>query len=617
MFEDGFARADRAGWGRAWFNQRYQRQWAISSRRGIFRLPATDNNFQYRPNPVLVLDHDVANVDLRVTVSMSNVTGRAGLAARAAGYGSYYVAYLAPNGRIRVSRCSHQRESRLASVKFPFSPDRRYRMRMQVRGTGPVTIRVKVWPVGTKEPLRWKTEVSDTGSSALTGAGAFGMFFVHAVDRRACTFRVTDFIARSGERPTTTPPTIDYGLAGPPAGSKVKLVAKTAVPGAIAFEVATDPTFADVLYTFGPKRTSRIQTAKVTLDTSGFAPSSFVYWRAVATRHVQAVVGPVHSFRTAPAAGLPVRFAFGSCTKWQVAPRHSFDQARLKLPDLYLHQGDFGYATTKVVAHAADAYQDQWVRMLMDPSFAAMTREVPFSWIRDDADYGRNNADRHTHRRFVVGAHDQLNANPGPYFETRYGDVAIFSIDCRRYSTGKGVPREERSKLGDKQKAWLKDSMRQAARDGVALLVLSSPQAFGSDSNPAAWRNNYRREWAELIDFFVELRTPVLIISGDAHGHRLHEYPQKDLQTDVPRIVEIVSSGTEQNKFFDDIDPQFILKKAKGSGFGLIEIGAEQTVGGQKTRSLTLTAVRTKDGTPFWTASYLIVEGVGLLPVGF
>lgn len=616
LFADKFARRDRAGWGRAWFNQRYGRYWAVKSRRGIFRLPPNENNFRYRPNPVLVLDHDVTNVDLRVTLSMSNETGRGGVVARAAGYGDYYVAYLARGNRIRISRCTHQREVRLASAPAPHTAHQRYRMRVQVRGNGPVTIRAKVWPVGTKQPLRWTVRAVDRDGSAITTRGAFGMFFAHATDRRGCSFRISDFVARSSEKPAVTAPVLAYSLAGPPNGSKVKLVAKTAVPAKMAFEVASDPAFGQIVQTLGPKRTSRAQTAKVTLNASSFGASTFVYWRAVARRGGATILGPTHSFRTPPAPGLPVRFAFGSCTKWQIAPRRSFERARANVPDLYLHQGDFGYATSKVAAHGRDTYQDHWVRMLMDPGFTALAREVPFVWMRDDADYGRNNANRRTLRRFTIGAHDQLNANPGPYFETRLGDVAIFSIDCRRYSTGaNGVPVDQRSKLGDEQKRWLKAAMRAAARDDTSLLVLSSPQAFGSDRSPGAWRNNYRAEWSEMIEFFQSLRKAVLIVSGDAHGHRLHEYPRNDLQTDVPRIVEIVSSGTEQTKFFDDVDPQFILKKAKGSGFGLVEVGPEQDIGGQRTRTLTLTAVRTKDGTPFWTANYLIVRDVGLLPI--
>src|SRR5687767_5302326 len=40
LFRDRFQRGDAAGWGWPWFNQRYGRRWAISDRRGIYRLPA-------------------------------------------------------------------------------------------------------------------------------------------------------------------------------------------------------------------------------------------------------------------------------------------------------------------------------------------------------------------------------------------------------------------------------------------------------------------------------------------------------------------------------------------------------------------------------------------------
>src|SRR5687768_1668996 len=84
FFSDDFQRRDRAGWGGPWFNQRYGRRWAISNRRAVFRMGETENRNNYRPNPVLVLDHDVADVDLRATLSTSNATARMGLVARAA-----------------------------------------------------------------------------------------------------------------------------------------------------------------------------------------------------------------------------------------------------------------------------------------------------------------------------------------------------------------------------------------------------------------------------------------------------------------------------------------------------------------------------------------------------
>lgn len=616
FFSDDFQRRDRAGWGGSWFNQRYGRRWMISNRRGIFRMPETENRNSYRPNPVLILDHDVADVDLRATLSTSNATARMGLLARAGTYADYYVAYLSPDNLLRVSRFGSHDLVKLGKAGVRYKSDRRYRIRFQVRGAGPVRLRAKAWPVGTPEPLRWDIETTDSSPEAITTKGPFGFAFMHATDRRAAAIRVIDLVARTGERPTSTAPSITFAFAGPPTGTSARVVAKTAVPAAVHFEVATEPTFTQIVQTTEAERTNRAGVARALIDLGTFGSSSVVYWRAVARRGSETVTGPTCTFRTSPAPGLPFRFAFGSCTRWEPTPKRSFDHARLKLPDLYLHQGDFGYVFSKVIDHAPDTYQDQWTRMLLDPSIAALTREVPLGLTRDDAEYGVNRADSQTLRPFTFKAHDQINANPGPYYETRHGDIAIFHIDARGFSTGRNVPDRERSKLGAAQSTWLKDSMRQAVDDDMSMLIVSSPMAFGSDASPESWRRQYASEWAELIDFFQGLGTPVLILSGDAHGHRLHEFPQKNLQTDVPRIVEMVSSGTEQNRFYDDVDPQFLLKKAKGSGFGVVELGAEQTMGGQRTRTLTLTAVKTSDGSPFWTASYLVVRGIGLLPIG-
>lgn len=617
FFSDDFQRRDRAGWGGPWFNQRYGRRWMIRSRKAIFRMGETENRNSYRPNPVLVLDHDVANVDLRATLSTSNATARIGLVARSSSYSDYYVAYLSPDNLLRISRCGSHELTKLGKAQVRYKRDRRYRVRFQVRGDGPVRLRAKAWPVGTPEPVRWAIETTDGSPEAIIKKGAFGLLFMHATDRRAAAVRVVDFVARTGERGTSSTPSITFSFAGPPTGATARVLAKTAVPSSIRFEVATEPTFTQIVQVTEPKRTNRAGVVKARLDVSAFGSSSVVYWRAVARRGSETVTGPTCSFRTAPAPGLPFRFAFGSCTRWEPTPKRSFDHARLKLPDLYLHQGDFGYVFSKVIDHAPDTYQDQWTRMFLDPSIAALTREVPISLARDDAEYGVNRADSKTLRRFTFKAHDQMNANPGPYYETRHGDIAIFNIDARGFSTGRGLPERERSKLGAEQASWLKASMRKAVVDDMGILIVSSPMAFGSDASPESWRRQYATEWAELIDSFQSLGAPVLILSGDAHGHRLHEFPQKNLQTDVPRIVEMVSSGTEQNKFYDDIDPQFLLKKAKGSGFGVVELGAEQTMGGQRSRTLTLTAVRTNDGSPYWTASYLAVRGFGLLPIGF
>lgn len=626
LFYEGFRRSDREGWGWPWFNQRYGRHWAIKDRRGIYRLPPSDNGpffTHYRPAPLLVIDHDVANVSLSGTFSMSNRTARVGFVARTAGYSDFYAIYVGAGDRLRVSRCGHHTQKVLRKARYRVEPNRRFHMKARVTGSGPVRIRAKVWPAGQPEPRGWMIDAQDSSSSAYLGAGPFGIFTGHAVDRKRAVIRVAEFVARSSSRPRKTPPSITYSLAGPVhgygAGKKARVVAQTLIPAQVRFRMGREPTLTqDVVEVPAGRSDNRARTARAELSLGAFGTSSLVYWQPVARRSGVTVAGPISSFRTPPAPGLPVRFAFGSCTRFPPSPRHSFEQARKLVPDFYLHQGDLGYATHQALYHAADSYQDVWTRMLLDRHLAGMTREVPFAFFQDDEDYGRNGAHRSSLRRFTIRAWDEMTANPaGPYFSFRHGDVMVFKVDCRRFSTGKEIGEKRRSKLGSEQKKWLLKGMTTAANnDNVSLIVVASPQSFGSDKTPGSWRRAYAEEWSELIDFFQSLGVPVLIVSGDAHGHRLHEYPQKNLQPHVPRIVEFTSSGTEQNKWNDDFDEDILVHKAKGSGFGLVDLGPEQTVAGVRGRILTLSAVASHDGSPFWVPrQYLVVRNLGILPL--
>ncbi|HVF53829.1 MAG TPA: alkaline phosphatase D family protein [Actinomycetota bacterium] len=618
LFQDTFARPSTDGWGWPWFNQRYGRQWSVHNGKAILRLPPTVSTAYYRPNPVLVLDHDVANIDIRATVSNLNRTARTGVLARASGYSDFYAAYIGPGNVFRVGRCDAQDEKLLGRRYIEVADKQHYRIRLQVRGSGPVTVRAKAWPATSPEPAEWMIDRVDADPKAITGKGAFGIFTQHATDGRGSVARVHDFVARSAETPSTTAPTIAYALTGPPTERGIRAIAKAVVPAFIGFEYGPEPTLTqNVLKVKGGRASERAQTAKADLSLDLFGPARPVYWRAFAERRGYRVYGPTSSFRTAPAAGETIRFAFGSCTKWAVHPKNSFEHARLKQVDFFLHQGDFGYVPHRVIAHAPDTYQDHWTRMLLDPKLSALTREMPFGFYRDDAEYGLDDANRYTFRKFVASAHDELNANPrGPYFQFRYGDAAFFVIDCRRFSSGRGLPQNERYKLGAVQKRWLFAAMEAAVADDAGVLIVASPQAFGSDASPASWKNNYPAEWDELMEFFIGLGRPVLIISGDAHGHRLHEYPQRSSDPSVPRLVEFVSAGTEQTRFSDEIDPRIAVKFAKGSGFGVVEIGPEQTIGDQRARTLSLSAFRSDDGTPYWSNNYLIVRDIGIFPIG-
>ncbi|MFN2525907.1 MAG: hypothetical protein ABR505_06545, partial [Actinomycetota bacterium] len=216
FFVERFWSRDRRGWGWPWFNQRYGRNWTIEGGRGIYRLPATANDSYYRPNPILVLDRDVAQIDLRATISTNNASARAGLIARASSYADYYAAYITAHA-LRVVRCGPLDETVLAKSELFLESDKRYRLRLQVKGRGPVTIRAKAWRLSESEPKEWMVEYVDANPDAgLLEAGPFGIYFAHALDGRSATLRVKEVRAWSGDRPRLTRPSLAFSLAGAP-----------------------------------------------------------------------------------------------------------------------------------------------------------------------------------------------------------------------------------------------------------------------------------------------------------------------------------------------------------------------------------------------------------------
>ena len=138
LFRDGFKRHDGRGWGDPWLNQRYGRNWTIKDHRGLLRLPASESSVNYKPVPIVVLDHDVRYLDLRATLSVSNKTMRAGLLGRMTGYSDHYAAHIGPGNEVRIVRCGLQDEKVLKKRDLRVDENRRYRFRLQVRGIDPV-----------------------------------------------------------------------------------------------------------------------------------------------------------------------------------------------------------------------------------------------------------------------------------------------------------------------------------------------------------------------------------------------------------------------------------------------------------------------------------------------
>ena len=73
----------------------------------------------------------------------------------------------------------------------------RLHVRLQVTGTDPTTVRLKVWPAGAPEPAAWQTSATDP-TAALQGAGSIGLsaYLSGSVTNAPVVLRLGDLSAR-------------------------------------------------------------------------------------------------------------------------------------------------------------------------------------------------------------------------------------------------------------------------------------------------------------------------------------------------------------------------------------------------------------------------------------
>ena len=647
LFADSFKRSNTSrGWkvrGKPWFNQRYMSKWGVASNKGFYDLPApytvndpTDPSVigagDFNPNPVLLLDHDVAELDMKALISSNNAHARFGFVARVIGYSDYYGVYL-DSDKLVTGRFKENREDDPAAPKkmpFAVQAGKSYWLRVQVIGaTSPVTIRAKVWKSGTQEPRRWTSTVQDQDSAkSIVKPGAFGFLFMHdAVDRKPVRFKVSKMKVRSLQTApkTVTPPRITYAFAGATKeqsdGSlRTRLIAKTDIPADVVFRISsTDPrlrirnsqTVAADEESFAKFGVAKALTPK-------FQPGETIYWQPIAKTQSggRSRVG-VQSFKI-PDKNQDVEFAFGSCTNFY-PPSESFRlAANLASPPLfYAHLGDFGYpqdVSGAALALRADCFQDRWARMFARQPVATLHQHTAWLMSQDDHDYGANNVYKDTFKTFTLEAWDRVSANDYPaadhrYFDLSYGDVHSFFVNTRQYADDPETEDgSEHSLLGQAQKTWLKRKMSSSSAKLLVVFATMPLWGPGKDLHPTTWKSAFANERRDLMDFFFSIQGTnrrVLICSGNSHAQYVNRFPNPDPAG--KDLFEFVSSGTDrvdanrtpvgQGLPPDALDPNGWVDDTRywksKDGFGHVRYQAPQG-------RITLRAIDAKNGTDIW-----------------
>lgn len=542
LHSDGFTRgATKGGWGKPWFSPRYEMPWGVAGRRGYFVMDPDGNADPQNPNPVFVLNKDVADLDIVAKMSSRNKDARFGLVARAAGYADFYAVYV-DRRHVRIARFTSRGMKVLARAAIPAQTETGYWIRFHVTGRDKVVLKAKVWRGGRGQPHRWTVAKTHTDPGLrLSNAGAFGTVFLHdAAKRWTATVEIHKFRATSARPRKPTAPGITFSYAGRLTESprRMRVVARTLIPAQVSFQWSTDKTFATATVTQASEYGSKTCVAKGWL--SGIPADSVVYWRAEATTVAGGrTLGRTHSFRTPPAPGKPIRFAFGSCTHFHV-PNPSFDLAAQKTPDFFVHLGDFGYAAAGVrgaVRRNAGSFQDRWTRMHATDVVQRVTRDAFWIGLQDDQDYGRENACKDDYLGFTVQAWNGLSANLNArYFDVAYGDAHLFFTDSCLYSDRRTLDAGG-SSLGAAQKSWLKGALRGSS---APVLVVFMPRQLRNI------KTYYADEYEELRDLFVDLvrnGKTVLVCTGNSHLQYMGKHPPA-YSRDV--AYEFCSSGSDR-----------------------------------------------------------------------
>jgi PKD repeat protein len=156
---------------------------AVSGGAGAITLPASGQTRSAWLGSTLRSD-----TDLRFTLSLDKVPTGSGayldVVGRRVSTNNEYRArmVMASTGRITVQLTALKGSSAAVAVApavtlpttVTYSAGSQLAVRMQVTGTNPTTVRLKVWPAGTTEPSAWQTTGTDT-YAALQSPGAVGL----------------------------------------------------------------------------------------------------------------------------------------------------------------------------------------------------------------------------------------------------------------------------------------------------------------------------------------------------------------------------------------------------------------------------------------------------------
>lgn len=577
--------ADATSWGPDWLPLHYLQRTDIQAGRARFLVPAgLESAGADQPMPIFLLDHDCAGVRQRLTFSVSDPTLRPGVLFQGTLPHQYLgvtiegeklvLARYGRTGRkvLERARTRALRPGRIYTLEVVHRDDR---LNAELRTGGLRLAELRV-------PLE------------NHGSGALGILVVHPRSFEASALSVLRYRADASVHFRPTPPRRTYAMSGvpiatPEGGNRVRIRAAASMPGDISFEWSDTPDAAHAVGTGFEPANDPPYVAETSVDFRAGAP---LYWRA---RLRSASSGAVRNSSwlsvQPPSSTGAVRIAAASCGHLWGKPdylgfRNVTEAARKPLRAL-VYQGDLGYANNKLLscyAAAEDFFADRFTRFLADPHFARLRDATSTVFIQDDHDYGpQNNTWREVVEQWAVDLGTRMvQETSDGYSDFRAGDVQCLTLDVRRYSDqASSDPDAAITRLGSAQLSWLESLLTDSDAE---LFVVFSAGIFASRRNSLdCFLQGWTREYEELLTLFHDIQLTgkrVVIVSGDAHGLRVHYHPDpaERPEADGVPVVEFICSGLQARSWSGAAVDDPTLDPARSvlgtSGLGLVEVGS-------------------------------------------
>lgn len=586
-FGDGAARNDWSDGRHEWLGVLSGRATGVEGGSAFLELPyGSQHSASAQPCPVFLLDRDCSVLHQELVFSVTTDSAGVGLLWGATSTTSYSSVTVA-GGWLELAQRERSTAVVLDSAKVPpLDPGKAYRL-IVTQGEARMSARVEPYA----QPLPWQLQVAHPATQ-----GMVGVLMVGGPGTLPTTLRMTDYKLRAAQS-AATPIRARSLLGGAPDTSdparsmqRVRVICER--PATVVLEVADDPAFATVVDTSPPLSAS---LPPYGVDYRFPLPAvGDRWWRA----RLRAATGGAETVTEPQRVGMPdptkkLVLAASSCSQlWAAKPylglSRLLHEAASATPAIMAFEGDLGYSSNwrdQCYVVEPDYWDDRVLRFLGDPEFTAFRASVPTCFTLDDHDYGFvNNADETTLKQWTIDRFNRIHADPSDagYLDWRYGDVACMTLDGRRYCdpvTDIETPRK--SKLGAAQKARLSQLL---TTSDAKMFVLFSADCWASRGTPPgddSFLAGWVTESTELMTLFhtTQLRGKrVLILSGDAHGQRIHYHPDpagRPRTTRAP-VIEFICSGLRAGDWSmategdPTLDP---LRSVTGrSGLGLIEI---------------------------------------------